>query len=151
LRYGENPHQSAAYYVSTFENGAMKDFEILGGKELSFNNLRDMDLCWKVVNEFKDEMACCAVKHSTPCGVAIGNTALETYAKTFECDPVSIFGGIIGMNYKVDAATAEELNKTFLEIVMAIDFDEEALEILRKKKNLRIIKIKIQFQISKLG
>lgn len=142
LRYGENPHQSAAYYVSTFENGAMKDFEILGGKELSFNNLRDMDLCWKVVNEFKDEMACCAVKHSTPCGVAIGTTALETYTKTFECDPVSIFGGIIGMNYKVDAATAEELNKTFLEIVMAIDFEEEALEILRKKKNLRIIKIK---------
>ena len=142
LRYGENPHQSAAYYVSTTENGAMKDFEILGGKELSFNNLRDMDLCWKVVNEFKDEMACCAVKHSTPCGVAIGTTALETYAKTFECDPISIFGGIIGMNYKVDAATAEELNKTFLEIVMATDFDEEALEILRKKKNLRIIKIK---------
>lgn len=142
LRYGENPHQSAAYYVSTTENGAMKDFEILGGKELSFNNLRDMDLCWKVVNEFKDEMACCAVKHSTPCGVAIGTTALETYTKTFECDPISIFGGIIGMNYKVDAATAEELNKTFLEIVMATDFEEDALEILRKKKNLRIIKIK---------
>ncbi|WP_312749663.1 bifunctional phosphoribosylaminoimidazolecarboxamide formyltransferase/IMP cyclohydrolase [Epilithonimonas hominis] len=142
LRYGENPHQSAAYYTSTFENGAMKDFEILGGKELSFNNLRDMDLCWKVVNEFKEELACCAVKHSTPCGVAVGTTALETYTKTFECDPVSIFGGIIGMNYKVDAATAEELNKTFLEIVMAADFDEDALEILRKKKNLRIIKIK---------
>lgn len=142
LRYGENPHQSAAYYTSTFENGAMKDFEILGGKELSFNNLRDMDLCWKVVNEFKEELACCAVKHSTPCGVAVGTSALETYAKTFECDPISIFGGIIGMNYKVDAATAEELNKTFLEIVMATDFDEDALEILRKKKNLRIIKIK---------
>lgn len=144
LRYGENPHQSAAYYTSTFENGAMKDFEILGGKELSFNNLRDMDLCWKVVNEFKEELACCAVKHSTPCGVAVGTSALETYAKTFECDPVSIFGGIIGMNFKVDAATAEELNKTFLEIVMATDFDEDALEILRKKKNLRIIKIKNQ-------
>ena len=142
LRYGENPHQSAAYYVSTIENGAMKDFEILGGKELSFNNLRDMDLCWKVVNEFKEEMACCAVKHSTPCGVAVGNSALETYTKTFECDPISIFGGIVSMNYKVDAATAEELNKTFLEIVMATDFDADALEILRKKKNLRIIKIK---------
>ncbi|WP_332021943.1 bifunctional phosphoribosylaminoimidazolecarboxamide formyltransferase/IMP cyclohydrolase [Kaistella sp.] len=142
LRYGENPHQSAAYYASTTENGAMKDFEILGGKELSFNNLRDMDLCWKVVNEFKEEMACCAVKHSTPCGVAVGSSALETYTKTFECDPVSIFGGIIGMNFKVDAATAEELNKTFLEIVMAPDFDADALEILRKKKNLRIIKIK---------
>jgi len=119
----------------------MKDFEQLGGKELSFNNLRDMDLCWKVVTEFKEEMACCAVKHSTPCGVAIGTSALETYAKTFECDPVSIFGGIVAMNYKIDAATAEELNKTFLEIVMAPDFDEEALEVLRKKKNLRIIKI----------
>ncbi|MCP2037948.1 bifunctional phosphoribosylaminoimidazolecarboxamide formyltransferase/IMP cyclohydrolase [Chryseobacterium sp. HSC-36S06] len=142
LRYGENPHQSAAYYASTTENGAMKDFEILGGKELSFNNLRDMDLCWKVVSEFKDEMACCAVKHSTPCGVAVGSSALETYTKTFECDPVSIFGGIIGMNFKVDAATAEELNKTFLEIVMAPDFDDDALEILKKKKNLRIIKIK---------
>lgn len=142
LRYGENPHQSAAYYASTFENGAMKDFEQLGGKELSFNNLRDMDLSWKVVQEFKDEMACCAVKHSTPCGVAIGSTALETYQKTFECDPVSIFGGIIAMNYKIDAATAEELNKTFLEIVMAPDFDEDALTILNQKKNLRIIKIK---------
>lgn len=142
LRYGENPHQSAAYYVSTVENGAMKDFEQLGGKELSFNNLRDMDLCWKVVNEFKDEMACCAVKHSTPCGVAIGETALETYQKAFECDPISIFGGIVAMNYKVDKATAEELNKTFLEIVMATDFDADALEVLAQKKNLRIIKIK---------
>lgn len=142
LRYGENPHQSAAYYASTTDNGAMKDFEILGGKELSFNNLRDMDLCWKVVNEFKNEMACCAVKHSTPCGVAVGSSALETYKKTFECDPVSIFGGIIGMNFKVDADTAEELNKTFLEIVMAPDFDADALDILKKKKNLRIIKIK---------
>lgn len=142
LRYGENPHQTAAYYVSTTDNGAMKDFEILGGKELSFNNLRDMDLCWKVVNEFKEELACCAVKHSTPCGVAVGTSALETYKKTFECDPVSIFGGIIGMNFTVDGATAEELNKTFLEIVMAPDFTQDALEILRKKKNLRIIKIK---------
>jgi len=100
-----------------------------------------MDLCWKVVTEFKEEMACCAVKHSTPCGVAIGTSALETYQKTFECDPVSIFGGIVAMNYKIDAATAEELNKTFLEIVMAPEFDEAALEVLRKKKNLRIIKI----------
>ena len=116
LRYGENPHQSAAYYVSTVEQGAMKDFEQLGGKELSFNNLRDMDLCWKVVSEFKEQLACCAVKHSTPCGVSIGSTPLETYSKTFECDPISIFGGIVAMNFTVDAPTAEELNKTFLEI-----------------------------------
>ncbi|MFC6267863.1 bifunctional phosphoribosylaminoimidazolecarboxamide formyltransferase/IMP cyclohydrolase [Frigoriflavimonas asaccharolytica] len=142
LRYGENPHQTAAYYVSTFENGAMKDFEILGGKELSFNNLRDLDLCWKVVHEFHEEMVCCAVKHSTPCGVATGTTAIETYKKAFECDPMSIFGGIVGMNFTVDAETAKELNNTFLEIVAATDFTEEALEILRKKKNLRILKIK---------
>lgn len=142
LRYGENPHQSAAYYVSTVEQGAMKDFEQLGGKELSFNNFRDMDLCWKVVSEFKEQLACCAVKHSTPCGVSIGSTPLETYSKTFECDPISIFGGIVAMNFTVDAPTAEELNKTFLEIVMAPDFSTEALDILRKKKNLRIIKIK---------
>ena len=142
LRYGENPHQSATYYVSTVEQGAMKDFEQLGGKELSFNNLRDMDLCWKVVSEFKEQLACCAVKHSTPCGVSIGSTPLETYSKTFECDPISIFGGIVAMNFTVDAPTAEELNKTFLEIVMAPDFSTEALDILRKKKNLRIIKIK---------
>ena len=101
-----------------------------------------MDLCWKVVNEFKEQMACCAVKHSTPCGVAIGDSALETYKNTFVCDPVSIFGGIVAMNYTVDASTAEELNKTFLEIVMASDFSNEALQILKKKKNLRIIKIK---------
>ncbi len=142
LRYGENPHQSAAYYVSTVEQGAMKNFEQLGGKELSFNNFRDMDLCWKVVSEFKEQLACCAVKHSTPCGVSIGSTPLETYSKTFECDPISIFGGIVAMNFTVDAPTAEELNKTFLEIVMAPDFSTEALDILRKKKNLRIIKIK---------
>lgn len=142
LRYGENPHQSAAYYVSTFENGAMKDFEQLGGKELSFNNLRDMDLCWKVVSEFKDVLASCAVKHSTPCGVAVGESPLDTYKKTFECDPVSIFGGIVGMNYTVDEATARELNKTFLEIVMAPDFTPEAEKVLKEKKNLRIIRIK---------
>lgn len=141
LRYGENPHQSAAYYVSTTEQGTMKDFEQLGGKELSFNNLRDMDLCWKVVSEFKDEVACCAVKHSTPCGVAVGSSAYETYKKAFNCDPISIFGGIVALNAEVDAKTAEELNQTFLEIVMAPSFEPEALEILRKKKNLRIIKI----------
>lgn len=142
LRYGENPHQKASYYVSTTENGAMKDFQQLGGKELSFNNLRDMDLCWKVVQEFGDKLACCAVKHSTPCGVAIGNSPVETYMRAFECDPISIFGGIVAMNYKVDETTAQEITKTFLEIVMAPEFTSEALEVLKTKKNLRIIKIK---------
>lgn len=141
LRYGENPHQKAAYYVDKTKNGAMKDFEYLQGKELSFNNIRDMDLAYKVVSEFK-EITCCAVKHSTPCGVAIGDNVLEAYEKAYECDPMSIFGGIIAFNREVDGKTAVELNKIFLEIVIAPSFTEEALEIFKQKKNLRIIKVK---------
>ncbi|MDR3258895.1 MAG: bifunctional phosphoribosylaminoimidazolecarboxamide formyltransferase/IMP cyclohydrolase [Fusobacteriaceae bacterium] len=139
LRYGENPHQDAAYYVSTTENGAMKDFDILNGKELSFNNLRDMDIAWKVVSEF-DEYACCGLKHSTPCGVAVGESSYDAYMKTYNCDPTSIFGGIVAINKKVDKKTAEEMIKIFLEIVIAPEFDEDALEVLRTKKNLRVIK-----------
>ena len=141
LRYGENPHQKAAYYVDKTKNGAMKDFEYLQGKELSFNNIRDMDLAYKVVAEFK-ETTCCAVKHSTPCGVAIGDTVVEAYQKAYECDPMSIFGGIIAFNKEVDGKTAVELNKIFLEIVIAPAFTEEALEIFKAKKNVRIIKVK---------
>lgn len=139
LRYGENPHQSAAYYVATAKDGAMKDFEQLNGKELSYNNIKDMDIAWKVVCEF-EETVCCAVKHNTPCGVAIGENVLDAYKKAYECDSISIFGGIVALNKKVDKATAEELSKTFLEIVIAPDFDEDALEVLKKKKNLRVIK-----------
>ncbi|MBK5241371.1 bifunctional phosphoribosylaminoimidazolecarboxamide formyltransferase/IMP cyclohydrolase [Clostridium sp.] len=138
LRYGENPHQSAAYYVSTAESGAMKDMEQLHGKELSYNNLKDMDIAWKMVCEF-DETACCALKHNTPCGVAIGGSALETYKNAYECDPMSIFGGIVAFNKKVDSETAKELIKIFLEVVIAPEFDDDALEILKSKKNLRII------------
>ncbi|UWX67898.1 bifunctional phosphoribosylaminoimidazolecarboxamide formyltransferase/IMP cyclohydrolase [Empedobacter stercoris] len=141
LRYGENPHQKAAYYVDKTKNGAMKDFEYLQGKELSFNNIRDMDLAYKVVSEF-EETTCCAVKHSTPCGVAIGENLLEAYEKAYECDPMSIFGGIIAFNKEVDGKTAVELNKIFLEIVIAPSFTEEALEIFKQKKNVRIIKVK---------
>ncbi|GGF09756.1 phosphoribosylaminoimidazolecarboxamide formyltransferase / IMP cyclohydrolase [Chishuiella changwenlii] len=141
LRYGENPHQKAAYYVDKTKNGAMKDFEYLQGKELSFNNIRDMDLAYKVVSEF-EETTCCAVKHSTPCGVAIGENVLEAYEKAYECDPMSIFGGIIAFNREVDGKTAVELNKIFLEIVIAPSFTEAALEVFKQKKNLRIIKVK---------
>ncbi|MBW9155012.1 bifunctional phosphoribosylaminoimidazolecarboxamide formyltransferase/IMP cyclohydrolase [Clostridium tagluense] len=138
LRYGENPHQSAAYYVSTTENGAMKDFKQLNGKELSYNNIKDMDIAWKVVCEF-EETACCGLKHNTPCGVAIGSSVLQTYKKAYDCDPMSIFGGIVAFNKKVDSETAQELIATFLEVVIAPEFDEEALNILKAKKNLRII------------
>ncbi len=141
LRYGENPHQRSAYYVSTTEKGAMKDFKQLNGKELSFNNIRDMDVAWKVANEF-NETACCGLKHSTPCGVAVADTVLEAYNKAYSCDPVSIFGGIVAFNKEVDAPTATELLKTFLEIVIAPAFTDEALEILRGKKNLRVIEAK---------
>lgn len=141
LRYGENPHQAAAYYVATTQAGVLKDFEQLHGKELSFNNIRDMDLAWKVVAEF-DGVAACGVKHSTPCGVAIGNDVYDAYSKMHAADPVSIFGGIVAINATVDLATAKEMNNTFLEIVMAPDFTTEALAELQTKKNLRVIKIK---------
>ncbi|BBA51410.1 phosphoribosylaminoimidazolecarboxamide formyltransferase [Fusobacterium varium] len=141
LRYGENPHQKAAYYVSTTDTGAMKDFEQLNGKELSFNNLRDMDVAWRTVCEFI-EPACCGLKHSTPCGAAIGKDVHEAYVKAYECDPVSIFGGIVALNKEVDADTAREMIKIFLEIVIAPSFTDEALEVLKTKKNLRVIKCK---------
>jgi phosphoribosylaminoimidazolecarboxamide formyltransferase/IMP cyclohydrolase len=139
LRYGENPHQTSAYYVATAENGAMKDFDQLNGKELSFNNIRDMDVAWKVANEF-DQPACCGLKHSTPCGVGVAEDIYSSYIKAYECDPISIFGGIVAFNKEVDGKTAEELKKIFLEIVIAPNFTDEALEILKTKKNLRVIK-----------
>ncbi len=143
LRYGENPHQSAAYYVSTTEEGAMKDFQQLNGKELSYNNIKDMDIAWKVVWEF-EETVCCALKHNSPCGAAAADTVFEAYTKTYSCDPVSIFGGIVAFNKTVDEKTAEEMVKIFLEIVIAPDFTEEALKVLKTKKNLRVIKCSVK-------
>ena len=139
LRYGENPHQKAAYYTNTWGGGALENFEQLGGKELSFNNIRDMDVAWKIVCEF-DEMVCCGLKHSTPCGVARGKDAADAYKRAYECDPVSIFGGIVAVNGEVTAEAAEEMVKIFLEIVIAPSFTAEALEVLKRKKNLRIIR-----------
>lgn len=141
LRYGENAHQKSAFYVSTTQKGAMKDFVQHGGKELSFNNIRDMDLAWKTVCEF-DEYACVAVKHSTPCAAAVGENSAQAYLKTYDADSVSIFGGIVAFNKKVDEQCAEELKKIFLEIVIAPEFTEGAVKILREKKNLRVIECK---------
>ena len=145
LRYGENPHQGASYYVSTTDKGSMKDFEQLNGKELSFNNIRDMDIALKIVLEFdesKKEYACSAIKHSTPCGAALGSNVFEAYNRTYNCDPTSIFGGIVAFNSTVDENTAKELIKIFLEIVIAKDFTPEALAVLKTKNNLRVIKYK---------
>jgi len=138
LRYGENPHQGAAIYKRTDNTGMMNNIEILNGKQLSYNNIKDMDIAWKVVNEF-EEIACCALKHNTPCGVAIGATVEDAYKKAYDCDPVSIFGGIVAVNKTVNRAFADEAVKTFLEIIIAPDFEDEALKVLKTKKNLRVV------------
>lgn len=141
LRYGENSHQSAAVYSSTMVEGAMNSFDTLNGKELSYNNFKDVDIAWKCCNEF-DEPSCCALKHNTPCGVAIGENCHDAYMKAYNVDPTSIFGGIVAFNRKVDKDTAEEMVKIFLEVIAAPEYDEEALEVLKTKKNLRILKFK---------
>ena len=138
LRYGENPHQKAAFYTLSIGTGAMKDMIRYQGKDLSFNNIRDLDVAWKIVSYF-EEIACCAVKHSTPCGAAISEDIKTAFEKTFECDPISIFGGIVAFNRTVNKQTAERLNELFLEIITAPDFEPEALEVFKKKKNVRII------------
>ncbi|WP_346888536.1 bifunctional phosphoribosylaminoimidazolecarboxamide formyltransferase/IMP cyclohydrolase [Clostridium sp. UBA1056] len=139
LRYGENPHQSATVFTNTNKTGMLNNIEILNGKALSYNNIKDMDIAWKVVNDF-EEVTCCALKHNTPCGVAVGTSALDAYVKAYSCDSISIFGGIVALNTKITKEAAEEMKKTFLEIIIAPEFEDEALEILKAKKNLRVIK-----------
>ncbi|MBM4764554.1 bifunctional phosphoribosylaminoimidazolecarboxamide formyltransferase/IMP cyclohydrolase [Bacillus sp. B15-48] len=141
LRYGENPHQKAAFYrkplgsVFSIANGNQ-----LHGKELSYNNINDADAALQIVKEF-NEPAAVAVKHMNPCGVGTGKTTFDAFTKAFEADPVSIFGGIIALNREVDAETAKKLYEIFLEIVIAPSFSKEALEILTGKKNLRLLTV----------
>ncbi|GAB1483640.1 bifunctional phosphoribosylaminoimidazolecarboxamide formyltransferase/IMP cyclohydrolase [Treponema sp.] len=169
LRYGENGHQKAALYLSTDYIGALGAMEQLQGKELSYNNIRDLDLAWKAACAFglpsagfaplgEGELArlhiktssftgdttagatLVAVKHNTPCGIGTAPTLLEAYEKAYICDPLSIFGGIVASTLPVDRATAARLAELFLEIVVAPDYSEEALEIFKAKKNLRIMR-----------
>lgn len=142
LRYGENSQQAANKYEDTYVQKSLLDYEQLHGKEISFNNVNDLYGAVAVVREFGDQIVTAAIKHSTPCGVAVGATGYDSYMKAYEADPQSIFGGIVAVNYKVDKATAEQMHKIFLEIVAAPDFDDDALEVLKKKKNLRILKLK---------
>ena len=141
LRYGENPHQKAAFYRKPLAVlGNITTAEQLHGKELSYNNINDANAALQIVKEFS-EPAVVAVKHMNPCGVGIGSTIEEAYRKAYEADPTSIFGGIVAANREIDGATAQLLHEIFLEIVLAPSFSPEALEILTKKKNIRLLRL----------
>ncbi|MGI4852980.1 MAG: bifunctional phosphoribosylaminoimidazolecarboxamide formyltransferase/IMP cyclohydrolase [Janthinobacterium lividum] len=139
LRYGENPHQAAAVYTDGSATG-IANAKQLQGKELSFNNLVDLDACWELTGEF-DTTAVAIIKHTNPCGVATGNTVLDAYRNALAADPVSAFGGVIGINREVDGAAAEEIAKLFVEAIVAPSFTPEALERFAAKKNLRLLQI----------
>ena len=138
LRYGENPHQAAALYASG--GAGIAGAEQLHGKELSFNNLVDLDAAWQLVAEF-DAPASAIIKHTNPCGCAEGATQAESYRRAFEADPISAYGGVLAFNRTLDSETAAEIAKTFIEAIAAPDYTEDALGILRQKKNLRLLKV----------
>ncbi|MCE9632584.1 MAG: bifunctional phosphoribosylaminoimidazolecarboxamide formyltransferase/IMP cyclohydrolase [Methylophilales bacterium] len=141
LRYGENPHQQAAFYRDLSPApGSLVTAEQLQGKELSYNNIADADAAWECVKSF-DTTACVIVKHANPCGVAVGASTLEAYNKAFQTDPTSAFGGIIAFNQTVDVAAAEAVSKQFVEVLIAPDFTTEALAVFKAKANVRVLKI----------
>ena len=141
LRYGENPHQQAAFYRDLNPApGSLVTAQQLQGKELSYNNIADADAAWETVKSF-DTTSCVIVKHANPCGVALGATALEAYTKAFQTDPSSAFGGIIAFNTTVDKAAAEVVAKQFVEVLIAPDYTAEALAIFTAKANVRVLKI----------
>ncbi|MBA3766295.1 MAG: bifunctional phosphoribosylaminoimidazolecarboxamide formyltransferase/IMP cyclohydrolase [Acidobacteria bacterium] len=137
LRYGENPHQAAALYLTGMRSG-IANAEVLSGKEMSFNNYVDADAAWQLVSDF-DETACAIIKHTNPAGVALGQSLEEAYRRALETDPVSAFGGIVAFNRTVDERAARALIEIFTEVAIAPDFEEAAIEVLRMKKNLRVL------------
>ncbi|MEQ1697284.1 MAG: bifunctional phosphoribosylaminoimidazolecarboxamide formyltransferase/IMP cyclohydrolase [Hyphomicrobiaceae bacterium] len=141
MRYGENPHQKAAVYLSPERRPGVASAEQHQGKELSYNNLNDTDAAFELVAEFAnaDKAAVAIIKHANPCGVAVGDTLKEAYARALACDPQSAFGGIIALNRIIDAAAAEEMTKIFTEVVIAPDATPEARAIFARKKNLRLL------------
>ncbi|MEK7855988.1 MAG: bifunctional phosphoribosylaminoimidazolecarboxamide formyltransferase/IMP cyclohydrolase, partial [Acidobacteriota bacterium] len=139
LRYGENPHQKAALYESG-ERGGIANAEQLHGKEMSFNNYVDAEAAWNLISDL-DERAVTIIKHTNPSGVGIGSTNEEAYRRALSTDPVSAFGGIVAFNRAVDAVVANSVNEVFTEVVIAPDFEPEALEIFRTKKNLRVLRM----------
>lgn len=139
LRYGENPHQKAAFYIGGKARPGVATAEQLQGKALSFNNLNDTDAAFELVSEFQDRPACAIIKHANPCGVAIADTLVEAYQRAYSCDTESAFGGIIALNKTLDGETAEEIAKLFAEVIIAPDANEEARKVLSQKKNLRVL------------
>lgn len=141
LRYGENPHQKAAFYKGMNPQYSLANAKQLHGKELSYNNIQDGNAAIEVLKEFEGQPAAVGLKHMNPCGVGIGQTINEAWDKAYDADPVSIFGGIVALNEPVDATLAEKLSKIFLEIVIAPGFDQDALDILTRKKNIRLLEL----------
>lgn len=142
MRYGENPQQNAVFYNEQFiKRGSLSSAKQLWGKELSYNNINDANGALELLKEFGGTPAVVACKHANPCGVGTGNSVFEAYMRAYESDPVSVFGGILAIGGTVDEATATEINKIFIEIVMAENFTDGALEILKQKKNIRLLQI----------
>jgi phosphoribosylaminoimidazolecarboxamide formyltransferase/IMP cyclohydrolase len=141
LRYGENPHQQASFYVTGEKRPGVATAEQLQGKELSYNNINDTDAAYELVAEFdpKASAACAIIKHANPCGVALGGSLKDAYLSALACDPVSAFGGVLAFNRTLDGATAEEISKIFTEVIIAPDADADARKILASKKNLRLL------------
>ncbi len=139
LRYGENPHQKAALYSDGSGKGVANGKQ-LQGKELSYNNIVDLQAAWDLAQEF-EQPVCAIIKHTNPCGTAVAETLAEAYRRALECDPVSAFGGVIGVNRPIDAETATEMAKLFLEVIAAPKFDDAAREIFAGKKNLRLVEV----------
>ena len=147
LRYGENPHQQAAFYRDLHPAaGSLVTAKQLQGKELSYNNIADADAAWECVKSFDfrtNGAACVIVKHANPCGVALGTDALNAYTKAFQTDPTSAFGGIIALNCTLDEAAAQQISKQFVEVLMAPGFTHEALEVFKTKVNVRILQMEL--------
>ncbi|MFL6673906.1 MAG: bifunctional phosphoribosylaminoimidazolecarboxamide formyltransferase/IMP cyclohydrolase [Massilia sp.] len=160
MRYGENPHQTAAFYRDLAPvDGALANYRQLRGKELSYNNIADADAAWECVKSlggFAQPAACVIVKHANPCGVAIGADALDAYSRALQTDPTSAFGGIIAFNVEVDGKAAEALSKLFVEVLIAPSFTPEARQVMAAKQNVRLLEIALgsghnQFDLKRVG
>ena len=156
MRYGENPHQQAAFYRDLYPApGCLSAYQQLQGKELSYNNIADADAAWEAVKAF-DAPACVIVKHANPCGVAVADTPLNAYKLAFATDTTSAFGGIIAFNREVDAETVEAVTGQFLEVLMAPKFTDKAKEIIAAKKNVRVLEVPLlvganRFELKRVG